>query len=352
MDGKTDRAKSVAGYPGVAMERIKLGDSSIETTPIIFGAWAIGGWYWGGTDDGVAVSAIRASMDEGVCAFDTAPVYGLGHSETILGKAIAGRREEVLVMTKLGLRWDCTEGSHFFDIPQEEGGGRIFRNLRPASIRHEVEQSLRRLGIDTIDLLQCHWPDPTTPVEESMQELAKMVGEGKARAIGVSNFGPELLGRAKEALGSVPLASTQPRYSLLNRRIERDVLPWVRENGTGCIVYSPIERGLLSGTVDPGREFPDSDGRSYDPMFSQANRIAVLGALEGIRDLAEMKRCSFAQLCAAWCFHQPGVTAAIVGARTPAQARENAAAGRISLTQEECGFLGTHFSSLKLGQEQ
>ena len=334
------------------MNTRKLGDSGIDTPPIIFGAWAIGGWYWGGTDDAKAVSAIHASIDEGAFAFDTAPVYGQGHSEAVLGKAVADRRDKAVIMTKLGLRWDCEDGAHFFDIPPDEGGGRIFRNLRPESIRYEVEQSLRRLGTETIDVLQCHWPDPSFPVEESMHELAKIVQEGKARAVGVSNFGPELLEKAKEALGSVPLASTQPRYSLLNRRIERDVLPWLRENGVGCIVYSPIERGLLAGTVGPERKFPESDGRSYDPMFAKENRTSVLNALDGIRGMTEEKGCTFAQLCAAWCFHQPGVTAAIVGARSPGQARENAAAGRIRLSREESEFLAGHFSGVIQGRKR
>ena len=203
-----------------AMQTRRLGHSDLSVPPVIFGAWAIGGWYWGGTDDSAAISAIHASIDAGVTAIDTAPVYGFGHSESVVGCAIADRRDRVQILTKVGLRWDSTEGSHFFD----DGGQTVHRNLRPASIHAEVEASLRRLGVDEIDLLQCHWPDPSFPVEATMEALASLVRAGKVRAVGVSNFDVALLTRARAALGSVPLASTQPRYSLMDRAIESDRL--------------------------------------------------------------------------------------------------------------------------------
>lgn len=317
-----------------------LGNSTLSVPPVIFGAWAIGGWRWGGTDDAAAIRAIHASIDAGMTAIDTAPVYGFGHSESVVGRAIADRRGAVQVLTKVGLRWDLTEGAHFFD----SDGQSVYRNLRPAAIRAEVEGSLRRLGIDEIDLLQCHWPDPSTPVEETMAGLAALVTEGKVRAVGVSNFSPDLLSQAKAALGSVPLASTQPRYSLMDRAIEADVLPWCIKAGVGTIVYSPIEQGLLSGRVTMERTFPDDDGRSSSPKFTPESRARVLAALEKTADIAAAHSATPAQVAIAWCVHQPGVTAAIVGARSPQQAIENAEAGRIALTAAELERLSSVFS--------
>ncbi|MDP6946793.1 MAG: aldo/keto reductase [Myxococcota bacterium] len=331
------------------MEDRNLGRSELTVQPIIFGAWAAGGWFWGGTDDGQAIAAIQASIDAGITAIDTAPMYGRGHSERVVGQAIRGRRDEVTVMTKCGLRWDDDRGSHFFDSTSPTGESfKVHRNLRAHSIRTEVEQSLTRMDLETIDLLQCHWPDPTTPVEETMDTLATLHREGKIRAVGVSNFSESLLERSRRALGDVPLASTQPHYSLVNRRIERDILPWCRRNEVGVIAYSPMERGLLTGKIDMDRHFPESDGRSNDPLFSMENRRKVLGALEKAREMADTHSCTLAQLSCAWVTHQPGVTAAIVGARNPQQAIENAKAGEIQLSATECYMLGDLFGELDL----
>ena len=325
----------------------QLGAGPIEVPPVVFGAWAIGGWYWGGTDDARSIRAIHASIDAGVGAIDTAPMYGCGHSETVVGQAIRDRRDRVTVMTKVGLRWDDTGGAHFFDDWDDDANPLpIHRNLSAASVRLEVERSLVRLGIDTIDLIQCHWPDPTTEVEETMDALAGIVHAGKARAVGVSNFPPALLERARAELGrhGLPLSSTQPRYSLLRRDIESDVLPWCREHGVGTIVYSPMEQGLLTGKVGPGRVFDADDGRSLDPAFSQENRARVLEAIDATADLCATHACTPAQLALAWCHHQQGVTAAIAGARTAAQATENAAAARIPLTAADMERLRTAFA--------
>ena len=168
-----------------------LGESTLTTPPVIFGAWALGGWHWGGRDESTdtqAVDAIHASIDAGIHCFDTAPVYGFGSSESILGRAISNRRDKVTILTKVGLRWDCTDGAHFFNTDSAAGPKAIFRNLTPASIRMEVEASLRRLGTDYIDLLQCHWPDPSTPIHETMDAMKALIKEGKIRAVGVSNF--------------------------------------------------------------------------------------------------------------------------------------------------------------------
>jgi aryl-alcohol dehydrogenase-like predicted oxidoreductase len=331
------------------MEERRLGGSDVAVQRVIFGAWAIGGWYWGGTNDDQAIEAIRASIDAGIQAIDTAPIYGCGHSEVVVGRAIAGRRQDVTLLTKVGLRWDDDRGDHFFDTEDAEGKPlAVHCNLRPESIRLEVERSLERLGVDDIDLVQCHWPDPTTPVEESMGALARLVEEGKVRAIGVSNFDVPLLERARQALAThdLPLASDQPRYSLLDRSAEPDVLRWCRQNQVGAIVYSPLEQGLLTGKVTLDRVFPEGDGRRGAAAFLPDRRAKVLAALDQAREIAHGHDCTLAQLALAWCLHRPGITATIAGARTPEQAQENAAAAQIQLDPTEVALLAERFAEV------
>ena len=332
------------------MRTHELGGSSLQVPLVSFGAWAIGGWYWGGADDEASLAALRAALDSGLTAIDTAPMYGFGRSEELVGRALAGRRAGVVVMTKAGLRWDDARGERFFDT--EGPGGRkvaIYRNSRPDSLRHEVEQSLRRLALDTIDLLQVHWPDPTTPLAETMGALLDLRRAGKLRAIGVSNFGTELLDEARAALGDVPLASVQSRYSLLSRGIERDVLPYAREHGIGVLAYSPLEQGLLTGKVGPERTFPAGDGRTKQPLFSPASRAAVGAALrEHVEPIARRHDATVAQVVIACTVAQPGVTSALIGARTAEQARENARAGELALAPAEVQAVRDALASLSL----
>jgi aryl-alcohol dehydrogenase-like predicted oxidoreductase len=311
----------------------------------------MGGWFWGGADDAVSVSAIRAAVDAGITSIDTAPVYGFGHSEEVLGRGLIGIRDRVQIMTKVGLRWDTDEGDHFFDTTDPAGKSwRIMRNLRPQSIRWEVEQSLIRLGVDYIDLIQCHWPDPSTPIPESMGALVALVNEGKVGAIGVSNFSPAQMSEAQSALGDVPLASNQPKYSLLHRGIEKDVLPHCLEHQVGVVVYSPMARGILTGRVGLERQFPESDGRSTDPLYHPENRARVLEALAHIQEIADTHGVSLANLAVAWVIHQPGVTGALVGARTAQQAEENAMAAQISLNEQELSTMRTVFESVTINK--
>lgn len=326
----------------------KLGNSEITVQGVVLGAWAMGGWYWGGTDDSLAIRSIHASIDAGISGIDTAPIYGCGHSEEVVGRAIFDRRDQVVLMTKVGLRWDCEEGAFFFAMSPEEGGHQVFRNLRTDSIRQEVENSLRRLQTDYIDVLQCHWPDPSTPIEDTMHSLATLYQEGKIRAVGVSNFNVDLLTRSQGVLAEhgIPLASHQPRYSLLHREIEKEELPWTIKNHVGNIVYSPIGQGLLTGKVSVERKFPDDDGRCHDPAFSENNRKLVLQSLEKIRDLCQIYHCTFAQLAIAWCLHQKGITSAIVGARTPEQAIENAKSVQLDIKKEDVDRITQTFHAL------
>jgi aryl-alcohol dehydrogenase-like predicted oxidoreductase len=315
------------------METRQLGASDVKVTPVIFGAWAIGGWMWGGTDEQDSINAIRASVDHGVTTIDTAAVYGMGYSEELVGRAIKGIRDKVVIATKCGMRWDGNEGSDPWH--QKDNQGRdivIRRNSKPDSIRLECENSLRRLGVDVIDLYQIHWPDTSTPVEESMRAMAKLKEQGKIRAIGVSNYDVKWL---RGAIHSAPLASLQPPYSLIQRKIQKEILPFCREYHIGVIVYSPLDRGLLTGSVGPDREFSPGDHRATHKYFTSENRKRVLAALEKVRPIAERHSASLAQTVINWTIHEPGITAALVGARNAEQAAHNAGAMRFVLTDDE-----------------
>ena len=310
-----------------------LGSSEVSVTPVIFGAWAVGGWMWGGNDEADSIAAIQASIDHGVTTIDTAAVYGQGYGEEVVGKAIQGRRDRVQVATKCGMRWDVAGGSDPWETTDRLGEKvTIYRNSKPESIAVECERSLKRLGVDVIDLYQVHWPDTTTPVEESMAALVKLQEQGKIRAIGVSNYDATWI---KKAAAVAPVASLQPPYSLIQRKIEKEILPACREHGIGVIVYSPMERGLLAGTVPPDRKFPPGDHRASHKFFTPENRERVLGSLDKVRPIAEKHGVSLAQMVINWTIQEPGITAAIVGARNAEQAEHNAGALAFRLSPEE-----------------
>ncbi len=324
-----------------------LGATDLTLPPIVFGAWAIGGWWWGGTDDARAIAAMRAAADAGSLAIDTAPVYGFGHSERLVGAALSHRRQEIQILTKCGLSWTREDGPVAFTTQDVTGQPKVVRNdLRPASVRAECEASLKRLHTEEIDLYQCHWPDPSTDVAETMGEMLRLREEGKIRAIGVSNFSPELMEKSQAALGDVPLASTQPRFSLLHRKIENDVLPWCRSHNVGVLAYRPMEQGLLAGAVGPDRTFPAGDKRPTQPIFSVENRRKILRNLESIRDIATAHEATFAQLALAWVVAQPGLTCALAGARNATQALENAQAGDVALSPEDITRIGSVFAGV------
>ncbi|MFW6163527.1 MAG: aldo/keto reductase [Planctomycetota bacterium] len=327
------------------MQYRKLGTSDLEVPTIIFGAWAIGGWYWGPQNDADSIRTIHAALDAGITCIDTAPMYGMGHSEEVVGRAIADRRDQVLLATKCGLRWDTPdEGVEYFTCRMPDGSEHpVRRNLCKRAILEEVEQNLSRLNTDYIDLYQCHWPDKSAPIAETMDALITLKDQGKIRAIGVSNFTVPML---EECIQHAPLASDQPPYSLLRRDIEDDVLPFCREHDIGVIVYSPLQQGLLTGKMTPNRELHDDDYRKRQKWFTTTNRQRVLDALDQIRPIAEAHDATFAQTTLAWTIAQPGVTAAIVGARTVQQAAENAKAGDITLSDDELARIRAVFDDL------
>jgi len=319
------------------MERRELGQSELEVPVISLGAWAIGGWMWGGADDEVSIRAIQKAIDVGMNCVDTAAAYGMGHSERVVGRAIAGRRDEVLVATKCGLRWDLEQGEEFFDSRMPDGTPcKVYRNLRRDSIKHECEQSLQRLGVDVIDLYQCHWPDATTPIEETMSALVELQEEGKIRAIGVSNFTADMMA---ECLEHGPLASDQPKYNPLERDIEADVLPFCIEHNVGVLTYSPMAMGLITGKVTVAREFKGDDTRKNRPWFTAENRRRVLDMLARIQPIADGHGATLAQLTLNWVLSQQGVTSVLAGARTEEQVEENAKAADFTLTDEEVRFI-------------
>ncbi len=316
------------------MELRQIGTSQLQSTPIVFGAWAIGGWMWGGTDDEQAIEGINAAIDAGINAIDTAPVYGFGHSEHVVGEAIRGRRDEVLVYTKCGLRWNHEDGQHHYDTTDPEGKPvTIRRDLTRDSILWECEQSLERLGIDSIDLYQCHWPDNTTPLRETMAALTELLDQGMIRAIGVSNFTPEMI---EECLAYGPVHSSQPKFSLLSRENYDGVISWCHDHDIASIVYSPLEQGLLTGKITPGYEFAEGDQRNERPWFTEDNVRRVNAVIdEVLRPIAQAHDATVAQITLAWTIAAPPITCALAGARNADQARENAAAMQIELSDED-----------------
>ncbi|MCW5221356.1 aldo/keto reductase [Verminephrobacter aporrectodeae subsp. tuberculatae] len=310
------------------MKTIQLGHSGLTCQAIGLGTWAMGGWMWGGSDDAAAIDAICASLDAGIRLIDTAPAYGLGHAERLLGKALKGRRHQAIVATKCGLVWHTREGTHFFD----EAGVPVYRHLARASIFHEVEQSLMRLQTDYIDLYITHWQDATTPVTETMGALLDLRAQGKIRAIGVSNVSPETL---REYLECGPVDAIQERYSLIDREIESTLLPICTEHEIAVLGYSSLAMGLLAGPMDPARQFTGDDQRAGNPRFSAGNRAKLGAFFQEIEPLRERLGCTFAQLMIAWTVAHGAVSVALCGARTPQQALQNAGAATVALTDAD-----------------
>jgi methylglyoxal reductase len=319
-----------------------LGQSGIEASVVAFGAWAVGGWFWGGADEQESVDAIRKAIDAGITLIDTAPAYGLGRSEEIVGKAVQGRRDEVVLATKCGLVWHAKKGTHFFD----ELGKPMHRYLGPESVRYEVEESLRRLQTDVIDLYQTHWQDETTPIEETMATLLDLKQEGKIRAIGVCNATIQQMDDYRKS-GAVD--SDQEKYSMLERRMDSDQLPYCERNNIAILAYSPLGQGLLTGKVTADRELAEGDLRAQNPRFAPAKRKEILAFLEEIRPVADAHGATFAQLAIAWTLAQPGLTHALVGARNPQQALENAIAGDIILAEPELAAIAEALARFDIG---
>jgi len=329
------------------MEYRKIGTSDLELSVITFGAWAAGGWMWGGSERKDAVKGILAAFDQGVTSIDTAPIYGMGESEEIVGEAIKQLpRDQVQILTKYGLRWDLAKGDFYFSSKDNNGKSvDIYKHASKESVRKECEDSLKRLGTDYIDLYQIHWPDASTPIQETMETVADLQKEGKIRYAGVCNYN---LDQFKEALNYIDLVSDQVKYNMINRKIEDDLVPYLIEKQKSVIAYSPMERGLLTGKIKPGHEFAEGDHRAGNPVFEDDNIKRVQGFLEKIEPIAKEKNATLAQLSVKWAVSQPGITVALVGARNAEQSVQNAKAVDIQLSGDDIKFINDELEKLEL----
>ncbi|HSB67928.1 MAG TPA: aldo/keto reductase [Candidatus Methylomirabilis sp.] len=305
------------------MRTRQLGYTDLQFSVIGLGSFAMGGggwrFSWGPQDDEDSIRAILRGVELGVNWIDTAPVYGFGHSEEVVGAALKRCSRKPRVATKCGSRWDSD--------------GNIFRRLRKTSVREEAEASLRRLGVDVIDLYQIHWPQPEEEIEEGWDAMAQLVKEGKVRYLGVSNFS---VAQMKRLQSIHPVASLQPPYSLLRRDIESEILPFCSQQRIGVIPYSPMQKGLLTGKFSAARvqSLPPDDHRRNDPMFAEPQLGATLQLIQGLERLAREQRMAVAELALAWVLRRPEVTGAIVGARRPEQIEETAGAAAKTLSPQ------------------
>lgn len=303
------------------MEKVTLGRSGVDVTPIAFGTWALGG-DWGPTDKDTAIAAVRAARDLGINFFDTAQAYGFGVSEELLATALRDdldhRRDDVIIATKGGIR-------------PVDGG--IVRDSSPQFLRSGVEASLKALAVDHIDLYQVHWPDSNVPFEETAAALQQFVDEGKIRHVGVSNFDHEQMASfAKKR----PVETLQPPYHLFRRDIEADVLPYCERENVGVLVYSPLASGILSGSMDENGVFPEGDWRGRSPVYRGDNFKINLGVARALQAYAqEAFGCTLSQLAIAWVLAHPAVHVAILGSRNPKHVSEAIRAASLTLSDED-----------------
>lgn len=328
------------------MKTRPLGQSGIEASVVAFGAWAIGEWTWGKADEGESIRAIHAFLDAGGNLIDTAPIYGFGRSEEIVGKAIADRRDRVVLATKCAMRSDLTDKQlqravkkfstteQMYDRPGEESDKSfdIYIYNGADGIREEIERSLKRLKTDVIDLYQTHWQDDATPIEERMGALEALKKEGKIRAIGVSNASPEQIDTYRR-FGQVD--SDQEKYSMLDREMEKTNLPKCAEENIAFLAYSPMSQGLLTGKIDPDREYPEGDQRRHKDRFKPENVRKVRAMLEPMQAISGRHDVSLAQLTMAWTLAQRGCSHVLCGARKAQQSIDNAGAGAVELNKDE-----------------
>ncbi|WP_210151191.1 aldo/keto reductase [Chryseobacterium scophthalmum] len=327
------------------MQYRKLGNTDLELSVITHGAFAIGGNMWGGNEKQDSINSIHASLDHGVTSIDTAPFYGFGLSEEMIGEAIKGKdRSKIQLLTKFGLVWDGSnngKGEFFFDANDDGKILPVYKFASKENIIKEVEESLKRLGTDYIDLLQLHWPDSTTSISETMEAMELLIHQGKIRVAGVSNYSVEQM---EEANKTLKLASNQVSYSMLNREIENNLVLYSLENNSGIIVYSPMERGLLTGKYFKEDQLKENDHRNG--YFSQFDLDKVKNFLEKIEPIAQDKGATLSQLVLRWTTLQPAISVVLAGARNAQQAIENAKAMSFDLSQEELNFINSELSQL------
>jgi aryl-alcohol dehydrogenase-like predicted oxidoreductase len=326
------------------MKYTTLGSSDLEISKIVFGAWAIGGWMWGGADRKDAIDAIHTAIDKEISSIDTAPVYGFGKSEEIVGEAIKGKRDKLQILTKYGLRWDTKKGKMFFSSKDDQGNIKVLHKYAGKDdVMKECEDSLKRLGTDYIDLYQIHWPDVTTPIEESMEAVDRLIEQGKVRYSGVCNYNKEETETAFKASGII---SNQVPYSMLDRHIEEKVVPYCVENNIGILAYSPLQRGFLTGKIKIGYKFNEGDHRINQPYYKEVNLKQVNAFLDEIKPIADAHNATLSQLVINWTLQQKGITAALVGARNRQQVNDNAKALDFELKQDEIELIDIKLDNL------
>jgi aryl-alcohol dehydrogenase-like predicted oxidoreductase len=300
------------------MKYRQLGKSDLKVSIVGIGTWAMGDDYWGPVDDAESISAIREAVDNGINLIDTAPAYGGGHSEDVVGRAVEGRRSEVILATKVGT------------LKTPDG---YRKDLSPAVIVKQLEDSLRYLKTDVIDLYQIHWPDPDTPLEESLEALDKLKSQGKFRYLGVSNFDIPLL---EEAVELTEIVSLQPQYSLLKREIEADLLPFCKENNIGTLGYGSLAGGILTGKFDEIPELPEGDNRkNFYPFFQEPEWSRVQKVVDVLKSIGRERSVPTPQVAINWANRDAGVTCSLVGAKRPDQAKTNAESADWELSAEE-----------------
>lgn len=329
------------------MKYRKLGESDLSLSVVTFGSWAAGGWMWGGSNRKDAVEAIKASFDLGVTSIDTAPVYGQGLSEEIVGDAIKGLpRDKIQILTKFGMRWDQKKGDFAFSSKDNQGNNlEIYKYAAKESIIWECEESLKRLGTDYIDLYQIHWPDISTTIPETMEAVSQLIKQGKVRHAGVCNYNTGLM---RDADKCVKLVSNQVPYSMLRRDIENDIVPYCLDHDKSILVYSPLERGLLTGKMTPGYKFTEGDHRADVHFFRDENIKRTNGFLEKIKPIANDHGITLGQLVINWTVEQEGITIALVGARNKEQAIQNAKALEVELEHDEIEMINDELAELVL----
>ena len=328
------------------MEYRRLGNTDIQISVVTFGAWAIGGWMWGGADEKDAIDALESAIDLGMTSIDTAAVYGFGKSEELVGKVTHNKRDKVQILTKYGLRWNTKEGAFYFNSTNAKGKPvSIYRFAGPESVILECEASLKRLQTDYIDLYQIHWNDPTTPIEDTMEAIDRLREQGKIRAAGVSNYSADQM---KQADKVIDIASNQVPYSMVLRDIEKEIVPYCFKGGKSILAYSPLQRGILTGKITQGYKFNEGDHRPQTPYFKKPNISRINSFLAKIKPIAADNNISLTQLVIYWTIQQPSITSALVGARNPKQVKENNKAGEIHLEDSVISTINELLEDVKI----
>jgi aryl-alcohol dehydrogenase-like predicted oxidoreductase len=331
------------------MELKNLGNSNVKVTPIAFGAWAVGGWMWGGAEETTAIKAIRTSYDLGITTIDTAPVYGFGKSEELVGRAMEGvQRDKYQILTKFGMNWETEQGEYYFDTKNNEGKPiKMYRYAGKEKVIKECEDSLRRLKTNYIDLLQIHWSDSTTPISETMDALKGLIQQGKIRAAGVCNYN---VAQVDEALKTLKIVSNQVPYSMINRGIEKDVVKQALEKGLSIIPYSPLQRGLLTGKITRDHKFNEGDTREGNKFYSPENIDRTNALLQKLKPIADLHSATLSQLVINWTTRQPAMDCVLVGARDENQVKDNVKALSFKLSDADLKKISDALATFSLAE--